>query len=86
MSDHWNMIASAIREERYAISAHAGGRIRIRRMTSWQIIAACDDAIILPERPDATPNPVVEVEIALTDGTAVKAVWAWLEAAGTAKG
>ena len=72
-------IKRAVREERYIVSRHANERLRQRRMMGWQIISGIESGILLMERPDATPNPAVEVQQQLADGTAVKAVWSWLE-------
>jgi len=49
------------------------------------VVAGIDDAKLIRERPDATPNPVVEFDQTLPDGTPFKAVWAWISAARTAK-
>jgi hypothetical protein len=40
---------------------------------------------ITVERPDAMPNPAVEVRQSLPDGTAFKAVWSRLRQSGVAK-
>jgi hypothetical protein len=37
------------------------------------------------ERPDASPNPVVEVREHLPDGTEFKAVWSYLRQSNVAK-
>jgi len=37
------------------------------------------------ERPDASPNPAVEVRETLPDGTEFKAVWSHLRQSGVAK-
>ena len=44
-----------------------------------------DDGELLAERPDAPPNPAVEVRESLPDGTEFKAVWSYLRSSGAAK-
>lgn len=78
-------IRSAGCEDRFLIGLHANERLRERSIRAWQIVAGLENAKLLRERPEARPNPVVEVEQLLPDGTPVKAVWAWLPAAGVAK-
>jgi hypothetical protein len=72
------MIRTAVREERYVIGYHANQRLRQREIPVWQILAGLPDGKLLAERPSASPNPAVEVEQTLADGTAVKTVWSWL--------
>jgi hypothetical protein len=40
---------------------------------------------LLSERPDDLPNPAVEIEEVLADGTNVKAVWSHIARANLAK-
>jgi len=40
---------------------------------------------LLMERPDAEPNPAVEVRESLPDGSEFKAVWSYLPRSGVAK-
>ena len=51
----------------------------------WQAVAGLDDGELMLERPDATPNPTVEVRESLPDGTEFKAVWSYLSGSGVAK-
>lgn len=51
----------------------------------WQAVVGLDDGELLAERPDATPNPAVEVRESLPDGTEFKAVWSYLRSSGAAK-
>ena len=44
-----------------------------------------EDATLIVERSDATPNPAVEVRECLPDGTEFKAVWSYLRQSGVAK-
>jgi hypothetical protein len=43
------------------------------------------DGELIDERPDAMPNPAVEVRELLPDGTEFKAVWSHLRQSGVAK-
>jgi hypothetical protein len=40
---------------------------------------------LIAERPDAMPNPAIEVREFLPDGTEVKVVWSLLRQSGVAK-
>jgi len=51
----------------------------------WQAIAGLEDGELAAERPDAKPNPAVEVRESLPDGTEFKAVWSHLRDTGVAK-
>ena len=51
----------------------------------WQVVAGLDDGELIFERPDATPNPAVEVRETLPDGTDFKAIWSHLRDSGVAK-
>ena len=44
----------------------------------WQVLAGLEEGELLAERPDAEPNPTVEVRDCLPDGTEFKAVWSHL--------
>ena len=54
-------------------------------MMEWQAAAGIEDGELIIERPDAVPNPAVEVRECLPDGTDFKAVWSHLRASGVAK-
>ena len=51
----------------------------------WQAVDGLGDGRLLVERPNATPNPAVEVSELLPDGTEFKAVWSHLRQANVAK-
>jgi hypothetical protein len=51
----------------------------------WQAVAGLEDGQLLSERPNATPNPAIEVQESLPDGTEFKAVWSHLRQSGAAK-
>ena len=78
-------IRSAVRDDRYLISLHADERMRQRRVPAWQVLTSVAEAKLLRQRPENRPNPVVELEQMLPDGTTVKTVWAWLASDQVAK-
>jgi hypothetical protein len=78
-------IRLAVHEQRYVFSLHANHRLRARRIMAWQVVAGLDAAKLMLERPNAAPNPVAEFDQILSDGTAVKTVWAWISRHRTAK-
>ena len=51
----------------------------------WQVVVGLNDGELLAERPNAQPNPAVEVRESLPDGTEFKAVWSHLLKSGVAK-
>ncbi len=51
----------------------------------WQAVASLEDGELITERPDAMPNPAIEVREALPDGTEFKAVWSYLRQSNVAK-
>jgi hypothetical protein len=57
---------------------HAGNQLDERGIPDWQVVAGLAEGVLLRERPHGKPNPCVEVEQLLPDGTPVKAVWSWL--------
>jgi len=54
-------------------------------LAEWQVVAGLKDGELIAERPDAAPNPAVEVSELLPDGTEFKAVWSHLRQSGVAK-
>ena len=51
----------------------------------WQVVAGLEYGRLIAARPDASPNPTVEVCESLPDGTEIKAVWSHLRQSGVAK-
>jgi len=51
----------------------------------WQVVAGLADGKLMAERPDAIPNPAVEVRETLPDGTDIKVVWSYLRQSRVAK-
>ena len=72
-------------EERYVIGQHASERLEERGIMEWQVVAGLTNGVLLKERLDAQPNPIIEVSQILEDGTVVKAVWFYLGNSGFAK-
>lgn len=85
MESLFDVIRRLIADEKYLIGQHASERLEERGIMEWQAVAGLDDGVCLGERPDATPNPVVEVRETLPDGTEFKAVWSYLAHSGVAK-
>lgn len=69
----------------YVVGKHASDRLEERGILEWQAVAGLSEGALLAERPDASPNPVIEVREALPDGTEFKAVWSLLRLSGVAK-
>ena len=51
----------------------------------WQAVAGLQSANLISERPKTNPNPSIEVQEQLPDGTEFKAVWSHLRQSGVAK-
>lgn len=77
MASLFERIREAVRDGRYVIGVHAGNQLDERGILDWQVVAGLAEGVLLCERDDR-PNPAVEVEELLADGTSVKAVWSWL--------
>ena len=67
------------------VGQHAVERLEERGILEWQVVAGLDEALLIVERADAQPNPVVEVRESLPDGAEFKAVWSYLPQSGVAK-
>ncbi len=78
-------IKRAVREDRYVFSNHADEQLRERRIVASQVVAGLKQGRLLAERPSDRPNPSVEVDQCLADGTPIKAVWAYVQALDLAK-
>jgi hypothetical protein len=85
VSQLFDTIRALVAEEKYLVGQHAAERLEERGIMEWQAVAGLDDGVLLVERPDATPNPAVEVRETLPDGTEFKAVWSHLARSGVAK-
>ncbi len=78
MATLFEQIRGAVASDRFVVGKHAAQRLESRRITEWQIIEGVQQGRLLAQRPNDQPNPVVEIEQILADGTVIKAVWAWL--------
>ncbi|MGL4463618.1 MAG: DUF4258 domain-containing protein [Planctomycetia bacterium] len=85
MGQLFKTIRRLVFEENYLIGEHAAERLDERGIAEWQAVAGLEDGELIVERPDAKPNPVVEVREMLPDGAEFKAVWAYLPRTGAAK-
>lgn len=56
-----------------------------RGIMEWQVVAGLEDGALIAERPEATPNPTVEVRESLPDGVEFKAGWSHLRQSDVAK-
>ena len=54
-------------------------------LTKTRNECASSSETVVVERPDAEPNPAVEVRQSLPNGTEVKTVWSFLAQSGVAK-
>ena len=85
MGQLFDVIRQLVAEERYIVGQHASERLEERDIMEWQVIAGMEGGELIAERPDAMPNPAVEVRESLPDGTEYKAVWSHLRQTGVAK-
>ncbi|HET6576172.1 MAG TPA: DUF4258 domain-containing protein [Fimbriiglobus sp.] len=85
MGQLFDTIRQLVAEEMYLVGLHAAERLEERGIMEWQAVAGLDDGVLVAERPDASPNPTVEVREVLPDGTEFKAVWSYLPQSGVAK-
>ncbi len=85
MAKLFDTIRQLVAEEKYIVGDHASERLEERGIMKWQVVAGLEDGDLIAERPDAAPNPAVEVRESLPDGAEVKAVWSYLRQSGVAK-
>ncbi len=78
-------IRELVKQNRYVIGEHAAERLEERGIMEWQAVEGLEDSNLIRERPDAEPNPAIEVSELLPDGTDFKAVWSHLRQANVAK-
>src|SRR5207302_6348119 len=78
MAQLFDTIRQLVAEEKYLVGDHASERLEERGIMEWQVVAGLEDGELIAERPDATPNPAVEVRESLPDGTELKAGWSHL--------
>ena len=85
MADLFDTIRRLVAEDRYLVGLHASEQLEERGIVEWQVVAGVERGQLLRERPDASPNPVVEIRERLPDGTYVNAVWSHLRTSSVAK-
>ena len=85
MAQLFETIRQLVAEEKYLVGLHASERLEERGIMEWQLVAGLEVGELIAERPDATPNPAIEVREYLPDGTEVKVVWSLLRQSGVAK-
>ena len=78
-------IQALIERGDYVIGEHAVERLEERGIMEWHVVAAMAEVDVYSERPRAKPNPAIEAQIFLPDGTECKAVWSLLRQSGVAK-
>jgi len=76
---------TACQRRKVRVGEHAAQRLEDRGILEWQVVAGCELGEYITERLDGFPNPTVEIEELLPDGTEFKAVWAYLQGSGVAK-
>jgi hypothetical protein len=85
MGELFETIKRLVADEKYIVGHHAVERLEERAILEWQVVAGLDEGRLIRERPDAKPNPAVEIRETLPDGTECKAVWSHLAESGVAK-
>ena len=81
----FSTIRQLVAEDKYVVGKHAAERLEERAILEWQVVAGLAKGELSTERPDALPNPVVEVLQLLPDGAEIKAVRSHLRRSGVAK-
>ena len=85
MSRLFQTIRELVANNRYVIGEHAAERLEERGIMERQAVEGLEDGEPILVRPDADPNPAVEVSELLPDGAQFKAVWSHLRSANVAK-
>ena len=85
MGQLFTTIKQLVGQDKYVIGQHASERLEERGIMEWQAVTGLAGGVLLAERPDAEPNPAVEVRECLPDGTEFKAVWSHLRQSDVAK-
>jgi hypothetical protein len=85
MGQLFQLIRDLVAAGEYIIGEHASERLEQRGILEWQVVAGLEEGQLLSERPRARPNPAIEVEEVLPDGTECKAVWSYLRTSNVAK-
>ncbi len=85
MGKLFQRIQELIADGRYIVGQHASERLEERGILEWQVVAGLANGKLLVERPRDRPNPAIEVQEMLPDGTECKAVWSHLRKSNMAK-
>lgn len=78
-------IRTLVASGRYLVGEHATERLDERGILEWQVVDGIERGTLIAERPDAAPNPAIEVRQSLADGTEIKAVWSHVISVDVAK-
>ena len=81
----FDSIGKAVLQGRYVVSQHAAERLEVRGVLEWQVVDGIEHAQLLTERPNDQPNPSIEVEQVLADGTRIKVIWSHIISVDIAK-
>jgi hypothetical protein len=81
----FDTIRELVRQGRYLIGEHAAERLDERGVLEWQVVDGIEAGRLVVERPDALPNPAIEVRQLLASGEEIKAIWSYLVRADMAK-
>jgi hypothetical protein len=85
MGNLFDTIRRRVTNGSYVVGQHASERLEERGILEWQVVDGIDEATLLSQRPADQPNPSVEVEQILADGTKVKVIWSHIISADLAK-
>ena len=85
MGELFTTIRRLVQEEKYVVGQHASERLEERGIMEWQVVAGLENGELIVERPNAIPNPAIEVQEVMPDGTEFKAVWSYMRQSGVAK-
>jgi hypothetical protein len=85
MGQLFDSIRSLVLKGSYVIGEHAVERLEERGILEWQVVDGIEYGLLLVERISDLPNPSVEVQQLLADGTAIRAIWSHLKYADFAK-
>ncbi len=85
MGKLFDTIRRLVAEEKYVVGEHAVQRLEERGILEWQAVLGLEDGELLLERSNDKPNPAIEVQETLPDGTEFMAVWSYLSRSGVAK-
>lgn len=85
MGKLFDTIRQLVADEKYVVGEHAVQRLEERGILEWQVVLGLEESRLIRERANDKPNPAVEVQERLPDGTEFKAVWSHLKRSGVAK-